>query len=359
MKLQAAKSEARGAPSPDSRPATLNGKPAREYYDAFISYSHTDCKDIAGPIHKALQHVGKPWYKVLTTGLRIYRDQTDLSASPGFWPRIEMALHRANFLILLASPQAAKSEWIRKELGVWVEKNYSVENGLEKIIIVLCGGAIAWDEDQMDFDWAGTDCLPRELSGKFVNEPLWVDLRNFVARNEANQRSINFHDFGFSEQVAKVIGGIVNKPPAEIISRELQRVRKLRAVYIAAALVLILLLFTAISLFLGQRKANRDLQKSNVALVNQKKTSDSLGQLAARQRDTALQNLKRFKIEEFNRNVRNAGIYIDAQEYCRAKQVLDQALETIRDTLLNAEKEIKTQSLSVEKMAAECRLRCR
>jgi len=91
-------------------------------FDAFISYSHADCKDIAPPIQKGIEHIGKPWYKTLQKNLSIYRDETNLSASPGLWPKIESAITDSSYFILLASPMAAKSPWIEKEVNAWIEK---------------------------------------------------------------------------------------------------------------------------------------------------------------------------------------------------------------------------------------------
>jgi anti-sigma28 factor (negative regulator of flagellin synthesis) len=293
-------------------------------YNAFISYSHTDCKDIAAPIQRALQNIGKPWYKELSTNLRMYRDQTDLSASPGFWPNIEAALHNSEYFILLASPLAANSGWIKKEVDVWISKSYSEKEGLKNIFIVVCGGEIAWDENTINFDWDKTNCIPRELSNMFKYEPLWIDLRNYIEINETKNRIIRYNDFGFSEQIAKIIGGIIGKAPAEIISKELQRVKKLRNIYVATGIILVILLIVATSLFIGQRNLN-------VALKSEQHVSDSLKTLAENQRDTAINNLKKFKIEEFQRNIRNGRIFMDAKEYCLAKKVFESADSTAKN----------------------------
>lgn len=301
-------------------------------YNAFISYSHTDCKDIAGPIQDSLQNLGKPWYKELSTNLKIYRDQTNLSASPGFWPDIEKALQNSNNLILLASPQAANSKWITKELNVWIEKSYSTEKGLQNIYIILCEGDIEWDENKKDFDWTKTNCLPKTISKFFKNEPLWVDLKNYI-KNSGVQKVINYEDFGFSEQIAKVIGGIIDKPPVEIISKELQRVKKLRNIYVSAGISLFCLLLIVGYLFFLQRKTNYQLKDKNEEL-NIAKTD------IEKQRDNAINNLKKFKIEEFQRNIRNGRVFIDAEEYCLAKNVFRAAKVTADDTLCSNSTEV-------------------
>jgi hypothetical protein len=74
-------------------------------YDAFISYSHAKDKPVAAALQGAVQRLGKPWYR--RRALRIFRDDTSLSATPHLWPSIEEALARSRYLILLVSPQSA------------------------------------------------------------------------------------------------------------------------------------------------------------------------------------------------------------------------------------------------------------
>ena len=76
-------------------------------YDAFVSYSHAKDKPIAAALQRAVQKLGKPWYR--RRALRLFRDDTSLSATPNLWPTIEQALGQSRFLILLASPEAAAS----------------------------------------------------------------------------------------------------------------------------------------------------------------------------------------------------------------------------------------------------------
>jgi len=59
-------------------------------YDAFVSYSHAKDKPIAAALQSVVQKLGKPWYR--RRALRIFRDDTSLSATPGLWPAIEQAL---------------------------------------------------------------------------------------------------------------------------------------------------------------------------------------------------------------------------------------------------------------------------
>src|SRR3977135_3285061 len=87
-------------------------------YDAFISYSHAKDKPIAAALQSVVQRLGKPWCQ--RRALRVFRDDTSLSATPHLWPTIEQALGQSRFLILLASPEAAASQWVNKEVASWL-----------------------------------------------------------------------------------------------------------------------------------------------------------------------------------------------------------------------------------------------
>jgi hypothetical protein len=93
-----------------ARALTETGQAA---YDAFISYSHGRDKPIAAALQAVVQKLGKPRHR--RRALRVFRDDTSLSATPHLWPSIEEALAQSRYFVLLASPEAAASKWsIRK-----------------------------------------------------------------------------------------------------------------------------------------------------------------------------------------------------------------------------------------------------
>src|SRR5262245_17837783 len=128
-------------------------------YDAFISYSHAKDKPIAAALQAAIQRLGKPWYR--RRALRLFRDDTSLSATPNLWPSIERALGQSGYLILLASPEAAASPWVAKELLFWLD-----QKSAGTLLIGLTDGEIAYDDVSGDFRWADTTCLPSVLVGR-------------------------------------------------------------------------------------------------------------------------------------------------------------------------------------------------
>src|SRR6185503_10280042 len=101
-----------------------------------------------------LHRLGKPWHTL--RALRVYRDETNLAAEPGLWPSIEAALSQSRFLILMASPEAARSKWVAKELSWWL-----LHRDAAHLLIALSAGELHWSEADRDFDWSRTDALHR------------------------------------------------------------------------------------------------------------------------------------------------------------------------------------------------------
>src|SRR5438046_555924 len=112
-------------------------------YDAFISYSHAKDKPIAAALQSVVQKLGKSWYR--RRALRVFRDDTSLSATPSLWPSIERALGQSRYFILLASPDAAASKWVNKEVAHWLD-----HNRIATLLIGVTDGERAWNEAVCD-----------------------------------------------------------------------------------------------------------------------------------------------------------------------------------------------------------------
>lgn len=85
--------------------------------------------------------------------------------------------------ILLASPGAAESRWVNREVQWWRDNKPA-----HQLYIVLTSGTLRWDDEHNDWDWAGTTCLPPAARGMFSREPLWADLSS-VQTTEVLDRS--------------------------------------------------------------------------------------------------------------------------------------------------------------------------
>src|SRR5262249_18423197 len=75
----------------------------------------------------------------------------------------------------MASPAAAQSNWVRKEVAWWL-----ANRSAGRMLLAWTGGSLAWDSDAEDFDWDRTDALPPELAAAFTSMPRWIDLRTLT-----------------------------------------------------------------------------------------------------------------------------------------------------------------------------------
>jgi tetratricopeptide (TPR) repeat protein len=196
-------------------------------YDAFVSYSHAKDKPIAAALQSVIQTLGKPWYR--RRALRVFRDDTSLSATPSLWPSIETALGNSRFLILLASPEAAASPWVNKEISSWLD-----HKSADTLLIALTDGELSWDNATGDFAACERMPLPPVLAGRFASEPKWVDLRAY--RDGANPRDARFIEAG-----ADFAAAIRGMPKEDLLSQEVRQQRRaLTLAWSAAGSLLIL-----------------------------------------------------------------------------------------------------------------------
>ena len=136
-------------------------------YDAFISYGHGDDRVFAARLQADLQRFAKPWYKM--RAIRVFLDAANLGADPGLWASIEEALGSSGWFILLASPGAARSVWVDREVRWWLEHRTA-----DRLLVVGTAPGLAWDNERED--WAAGSPVPPALRGAFASEPLWLDL---------------------------------------------------------------------------------------------------------------------------------------------------------------------------------------
>jgi hypothetical protein len=196
-------------------------------YDAFVSYSHAKDKPIAAALQSVVQKLGKPWYR--RRALRVFRDDTSLSATPQLWPSIEAALDKSRYFILLASPEAAISKWVNKEVAHWLD-----HNSINTLLIGLTEGTLSWDETTGDFAAHANMPLPPVLAGRFVTEPKWVDLTAY--RDGADKG-----DAKFTELAADFAAAIRGMPKEDLLSQEVRQQRRaLTLAWSAAGSLLIL-----------------------------------------------------------------------------------------------------------------------
>jgi hypothetical protein len=228
--------------------STTSGGSAAQRYTAFISYSHAVDGRLAPAVQGALHRFAKPWYRL--RALRVFRDEASLSANPALWASIETALAGSEFFILLASPDAARSPWVQREVAYWCGHKPT-----DRLLIVVTDGEAVWDDAARDFDWDRTTALPRPLAGAFDEEPRYIDLR--WARSEEH---LSLAHPRFRDAVADLAAPMHRRPKDELVGEDVRQHRRtvrLARAAIASLTVLTVLAVGAAVLYAGQRNVAR------------------------------------------------------------------------------------------------------
>ncbi|MGH3813621.1 MAG: toll/interleukin-1 receptor domain-containing protein, partial [Pseudonocardiaceae bacterium] len=182
-------------------------------YDAFISYSHALDGAVAQALQTGLEQFAKPWYR--PRALRVFRDTASLSANPGLWSSIEKALASSAWLVLMASPEAARSQWVNREVAWWL-----ANKSPQRLLVVLTGGEFAWADDAGHGDGA-TAALPPALRDVFVEEPRWVDLRWLRDVDQVDQSNPRLR-----ECVADVAAAVREVPKDDLVGEHIRQYRR-------------------------------------------------------------------------------------------------------------------------------------
>lgn len=200
-------------------------------YDGFISYSHAADRRLAKDLQRVLHRLGRRWYQ--RQALRVFRDDTALAASPDLWDSIQRALLSSRKFVLIASPEAAASNWVGREIALWREVRSE-----DDFLIVLARGDIVWDDAVGDFDWERTTALPEQVRGWFDAEPLWVDVREHQGGEQRRE---------FRARAATVAAAIHDVPKDVLLSEDARQLRRLVAVL--SSLLVIALVAGAIAVW--------------------------------------------------------------------------------------------------------------
>jgi len=183
-------------------------------YDAFISYNQRLDKPFVRRLQRQLQNLGKAWWQ--RRAIRIFRDESSLSATPELWAAIERALAGSRYFILCASPEAAASHWVNKEVCWWLQRK-----GWDKFLIAVTAGDIRWDGAANDFVWNEATPLPPACKGVFTSEPKWIDFRAYRALAESASADDAF--LGLAADLSSAIRGI---PKEDLLSEEVRQQRR-------------------------------------------------------------------------------------------------------------------------------------
>jgi MTH538 TIR-like domain (DUF1863) len=204
-------------------------------YDAFLSYGHALDGELAPTLQRELERFAKSWYKMRS--LRVFRDDANLSASPGLWSSIEEALAVSEWLVLVASPKAARSPWVGREISWWL-----ANRSPQRLLIVVTSGNFVWDDQAQDVNWEASTAVPPSLRGAFHEEPRWVDLRwlrDVGLVDRSNPR--------LQECVANIGATIRNTPKDVLVGEHIRQHRRTMRVAHTAVTTLVVLLILAVA----------------------------------------------------------------------------------------------------------------
>jgi WD40 repeat protein len=222
-------------------------------YDAFISYSHLGDREFALALRAGVERFAKPWYRQRES--RLFVDTTSLTVAPALWSTIEHELSEARWLVVLASPRAATSAGVDRELRWWIE-----HRGSDRILLLLVDGELAWDQEALGFDPQASTALPLALAGAFAEEPLWFDASPAAA---GDRRRLD-------EAVVAVAAALRGVPRDELEGMALREHRRtMRTVRGVVTTLVVLLIGAVVAVVVALNQRGEAVAQSKVALARQ------------------------------------------------------------------------------------------
>jgi WD40 repeat protein len=301
-------------------------------FDGFISYSHAADGRLAPAVQRGLHRLAKPWHR--RRALWIFRDQTGLAVTPKLWTSIQEAMDGSKHFVLMASPEAAGSPWVNREIEHWL-----ATKSPDRILPVVTDGEWQWDPAARDFT-AGSTAVPDALRGVFAEEPLYLDLR--WARDDLH---LSLQHVRFRDAIAQLAAPMHGVSKDELEGEDVRQHRRARRLStVAAAMLVALTLVATLTGVVAVRNAERAELAAADARLQQ--------QLASNERSTAER-----ATEESRRQQENAKIQEDrataAGDETRRQEQLAVTQQRLAET---ASADAKRQQTLAENAAEQVRL---
>jgi hypothetical protein len=284
-------------------------------FNGFISYSHAADERLAPAVQRGLHELAKPWHR--RRALWIFRDQTGLSVTPALWSSIQKALDSSEFFVLLASPEAAGSPWVNREIEHWV-----ATKSADRILPVVTEGQWQWDPARGDFG-ADSTAVPEALRGVFTEEPLYLDLR--WARDA---RHLSLRHSQFSDAIAQLAAPMHGVSKDELVGEDIRLHRRVwRWLSGALATLALLTLATVLTGILAVRNAQRAEQLTNG--IRDVRNAQRAEQLTQQQKILVVQAAAEAKRQQ---EIAQRQQLLAKKEVARARQQQDLRRDTSRST---------------------------
>lgn len=245
------------SPSEPASPGAA--EPTAEYrYWAFLSYSHHD-KAIAKRLQKQLETYRVPKRLVgreTSHGVvpprvsPVFRDRDELHAGSDLKASVHEALSRSRWLIVVCTPDAARSPWVNREI---IE--FKKLHGERRVLALIARGEpFASDMVGREAEECFPPALRRALTpeGKAEGEPL-----------EPIAADMRKHGDGSHRAMLKLVAGMLGVPFDDLVRRDVQRrVRWLTGIASASAVAVVVFAFLAVMAVQARNEAQFQRQQA-------------------------------------------------------------------------------------------------
>lgn len=283
-------------------------------YAAFISYRHTEHdKKVARLVQKAIEtykiprNVARERVKNRSQIVgRAFLDETELEASPSLAYKINEALLKSEYLIVICSPDACKSPWIAYEVESFIKLRER-----DRVIAVLADGEMNTALPKVLLDVYADDRKQECEASRSVplngHAPLAADLRKGTGKNR-------------NDELLRIIAALLDTAYDDLRQRETSRKRKNIRLIAGACIVLAALIASLGIIYLdkmdsaAEKTASTHAEKLLVQSKAQLAEGDRIG--AIRSSLDALDSLRSSK---------------ESEDLMPAQQALEDALQTNSD----------------------------
>ena len=253
-------------------------------YKAFISYSHSD-ETWARWLHRAIEAyrlprnlVGSqtPMGEVPPRIMPVFRDRDELSSAADLGSTVTQALSDSENLIVVCSPAAAASHWVKEEIREFIRLGRQ-----DRIFCVIVNG-------EASASGSIAAVFPDAIAEAGMQEPLAADVRKWADGKQLAK--------------LKLISGMLGVPLDQLRRRELKKRRKTLLLTLTAVLAVFAIVVIAIT----SRMAAEQRRDSGELLVGYK-LNELRSMLSLAGEPTNLERLREWNQDEMAALISDAG----------------------------------------------------
>ena len=220
----------------------MNTQSSEHHFDVFLSYSRKD-EEFAKQLEASLENYrlpkDVPIRLISKNRLNVFRDKRDLVPTDGdYWKTIEGYLSRSANLLVVCSPNAARSEYVNHEIETFLRFREA------KCVIPI----LLWGRPNNETETAPEErAFPPALCDALAM-PLAVDFTEFPQARGRVDRG-RYYDAWYT-LLARLFGA----ERTEIERQDARRLARRRAIFAAVSLAIIALLSVALVVTLASRQ---------------------------------------------------------------------------------------------------------